>query len=158
VTDRIHSALVDIAAMATDAQRDYPTVRHWIDYQRANHIKGTDYDRDGGSSGDVTDLSVKVLRPDPGTRYARRLEKAVRAAHSALIEIDAIRRANLTTVSLKPLDGDEAPCAHCGQEPRYRGDLGRRCYDWKRAHAGALPGPEVLEAWRRGKQPKVRVG
>ena len=89
---------------------------------------------------------------------SKRFMRAVKDAHNALMTIDAIRRDNLTAVSLSAIPDDDPSCAHCAMEPRYRGDLGSRCYAWKRRNAGRLPEPEVLEAWRRGKQPKVRVG
>lgn len=156
MTDRIRQALEEAHELLTAALRDYDQTKHWIGMARAGHINGTSYDRTGGASGDVNDLSVRVLRPDPGVKMKRRAERAALAVVSGARDWDYLRRQNLTTTSMPALR-DEQPCAHCGQEPRYRGDIGRRCYDWRRAHAGALPGPEVLEQWRRGKQPKVRV-
>lgn len=161
MTDKIHAALTDIADMTAEVLRDYPQVRHWIDYQRANHLRGTDYDRDGGmGSGEVRDLSVRVLRPDDGTRYAKRLERAVKAAHVALVEIDSIRRANLPATNEAGFTGDDDAMwcrVHLevgSREPRATGDECRACADFRRAFKRKPTKAEVDIRARTGRWPR----
>lgn len=158
MTDPVHAALLEIRDLVDNALRDYSDNKHWMNLMRAHHANGTSYDRDGGTSSTTVDLSVRVIRPDPGTAISKRYRRAATTAQGAMRDIDSLRRQLLTTKSMAPQVGEDPTCAHCGNEDRYRGDLGRRCYDWKRSHGHELPPAFVLEAWRRGKQPKVRVG
>jgi hypothetical protein len=159
MTDRRLEALRDAHHRIGLLINAYREVTHWIDYNDTSHPSSVAYDAVTGSSGgEVRDLGNYVVRPNPGKVDRRDLNDAINRIIGGSIDADSIRRRNLTTKSLAPLATDDPDCAHCGAEPRYRGDLGRRCYDWKRSHAGELPPAFVLEAWRRGKQPKVRVG
>lgn len=157
MTDHARLLIDELRDLVAAIDRDHPTVAHWLNAKRGHHPRAASYDS-STSGGEVRDLSAVVtLTTDPTDaqikRYRRRLDDAVRA----LRDVDHIRRNNLTTTSLPTVIDPPKRCSHCGREDRYRGDLGRRCYDWKAAHAGQLPDDDVLRAWAQGKQPKVRI-
>ena len=157
MTDRQLAALRDAHARIGRLIAAWDEVTHWIDYRDAHHIAGTDYDRSGGSSsGEIRDLSIRVLRPNPGKLDRKPLQHAVDRIIGGSIDADDVRLRNLTTRSTAPIADERPSCSHCGLAERARGSLCRRCHEWLQRN-GALPDGEVLSAWRRGKQPKQRV-
>lgn len=158
MTDHARLLIDELRDLLAAIDRDHRTVAHWLNTRRGHHPGAATYDG-GRLSGDIRDLSAAVtLRPDPIEASIKHYRKQLQAAVNALRDVDRIRRNNLTSTSLPAVIDDTPLCSHCELEPRYRGDLGRRCYDWKREHGQQLPPAEFVEAWRRGKQPKVRVG
>lgn len=157
MTDRRLNALRDAHARIGMLIAAWPQVTHWIDMKDTNHPSAVAYDASGTSSGEVRDLSAYITIPNPGKRDRKALHAAVDRIVGGSIDADQIRRNNLTSTSLPPVRTDDDTCRHCGEGPRYRGDLDRFCYDWKRNNAQQLPPDYVLRTRKQGRLPRVRV-
>ena len=162
MTDHVHAALLEIRDLVDNALRDYPENKHWLGLLRTHLPNGASYDRDGGSSSDVNDLSVRVIRPDPGTAMSRRYRKAAEAGVAAMRDIDNLRRQLLTAKNDLGFSGD-ADAMWCrghlaagSREPRAIGcgDECRACADFRRSRKRKPTAEEIDLRSRTGRWPR----
>lgn len=161
MTDPVHAALLEIRDLVDNALRDYSENKHWMNLLRSHHANGTSYDRDGGTSSTTVDLSVRVIRPDPGTAISKRYRRAATTAQGAMRDIDSLRRQLLTTKNAVGTVGDDESMWCRGhleagsREPRATGDECRACADFRRTMKRKPTKDEIDLRSRTGRWPRT---
>jgi hypothetical protein len=161
MTDRQLNALRDARARIDRLIAAWDEVQHWIDFKDTNHIAGTDYDRSGGSSsGEIRDLSIRVLRPNPGKLDRKQLRNAVDRIIGGSIDADDVRVRNLTAKNERGFTGDNdamwcrGHLAAGSREPRSTGDECRPCADFRRGVGRRPTKDEIDQRTRTGRWPR----